>query len=342
MIRIAVVGYGYWGPNLARSFAEVEGCQIAAVVDNSAAALARAAKRHPGARLMGDWREVLADPGVDAVVVATPVATHHEIALAALRAGRHVLVEKPMTATAGEARQLVEEAARRRLVLMVGHTFVYSSAVRRMRELVETDALGKIYYYDSTRINLGLFRRDVNVVWDLAIHDLSILQYLFTRQPLAVSANGVSHVVNNPENMAQVSLYYEEGMIAHVNVNWLAPVKVRQVLLGGSKKMIVYDDLQPSDKLKVYDRGVNLGGHPDELRQILVNYRMGDMWSPQLSTTEPLVTEAEHFVDSIETSGVPVTDGGLGCRVIEILEAATQSMRRRGHPVEMRRLRAAG
>lgn len=342
MIGVGVVGYGYWGPNLARSFGEVEDCRVAAIADSSPTALARAGKRHPGARLVANWRDLLVDPDIDAVVVATPVVTHHEIALAALRAGRHVLVEKPMTATAAEAQDLVEEAARRRLVLMVGHTFVYSSAVRRMRELLDTDALGKIYYYDSTRINLGLFRRDVNVVWDLAIHDLSILQYLFVRQPLAVSANGVSHVVSNPENMAQVSLYYDEGMIAHVNVNWLAPVKVRQVLLGGSKKMIVYDDLQPSDKLKVYDRGVNLGGHPDEVRQILVNYRMGDMWSPQLSTAEPLVTEAQHFIESITTSAVPVTDGGLGCRVIEILEAATQSMRRRGHPVEMRRLRAAG
>ena len=342
MIGIAVVGYGYWGPNLARSFAEVDGCRVVAVVDASPAALARAGKRHPGARLLTEWREALADPAVDAVVVATPVASHHEIAMAALRAGRHVLVEKPMTATAAEARALVAEAARQAVVLMVGHTFVYSSAVRRMRELVDRDELGQIYYYDSTRINLGLFRRDVNVVWDLAIHDLSILQFLFAGQPLAVSAHGVSHVMGNPENMAQVTLYYEAGMIAHLNVNWLAPVKVRQVLLGGSKKMIVYDDLQPSDKLKIYDRGLKLGGEPDELHQLLVNYRMGDMWSPQLSTAEPLLVEAEHFVDCIRTSATPVTDGRLGCSVVEILEAASQSMRRRGHPVEMMPLRAAG
>lgn len=342
MIGIAIVGYGYWGPNLARSFAEVDGCRVAAVVDASPAALARAAKRHPAARLLTEWREMFSDPAVDAAVIATPVASHHEIAIAALRAGRHVLVEKPMTATAREARALIDEAARRALVLMVGHTFVYSSAVRRMRELVDSDELGQIYYYDSTRINLGLFRRDVNVIWDLAIHDLSILQYLFTGQPLAVSAHGVSHVVGNPENMAQVTLYYQEGMIAHLNVNWLAPVKVRQVLLGGSKKMIVYDDLQSSNKLKVYDRGVKLDGKQDELRELLVNYRMGDMWSPQLSMAEPLLVEAEHFVDCIRTSAVPVTDGHLGCNVVEILEVASRSMRRRGHPVEMAPMRAAG
>jgi len=211
-----------------------------------------------------------------------------------------------------------------------------------MRELVDSGALGQLYYYDSTRINLGLFRRDVNVVWDLAIHDLSILQYLFGCQPLAVAAHGVSHVLGNPENMAQVTLYYDGGIIAHLNVNWLAPVKVRQVLLGGSKKMVVYDDLQPSDKLKVYDRGLSLSAEPDELRRIRVNSRTGDMWSPHLSTAEPLLVEAEHFIECVRTSATPVTDGRLGCSVVEILEAATQSMRRRGHPVDMAPLRVAG
>lgn len=335
MIGVAVVGYGYWGPNLARCLAETDGCRVAAIADPAPAALARAAKRHPAARTVADWRDVLDDPAVDAVAVATPVRTHHEVARAALRAGRHVLVEKPMAATADEARGLVEEAARRRLVLMAGHTFVYSSAVRRMHDLVAAGELGEVYYYDSTRINLGLFRRDVNVVWDLAIHDLAILDFLFGRVPTAVSANGVSHVRGNLENMAQITLYFDAGMVAHLNVNWLAPVKVRQVLVGGSKKMIVYDDLEPSEKLKIYDKGVSLTSDPEEIYRMLVSYRTGDMWAPQLPVAEALRDEAEHFVACVARGATPITDGLAGLRVVELLEATTRSMQLRGHPVEL-------
>jgi predicted dehydrogenase len=341
MIGVAVVGYGYWGPNLARCFAEIDGCRVVAVADPSAAALARAAKRHPTARMVTDWRDVLDDPAVDAIVVATPVRTHHEIARAALLAGRHVLVEKPITATSDEARGLVEEAARRGLVLMVGHTFVYSGAVRRMQSLIASGELGAVHYYDSTRINLGLFRRDVNVVWDLAIHDLAILQFLFDRVPTVVSANGVSHVRGNLENMAQITLYFDDGMIAHLNVNWLAPVKVRQVLVGGSKKMVVYDDLEPSEKLKIYDKGVVLTNDPEEIYRMLVSYRIGDMWAPQLPVGEPLREEAEHFVACVTQGTTPTTDGHAGLRVVEMLEAATRSMQLRGHPVELGPLRRA-
>lgn len=341
MIGVAVVGYGYWGPNLARCFAESDGCRVVAVADASPAARARAAKRHPAARMVADWQALLDDPAVDAVAIATPVRSHHEIASTALRAGRHVLIEKPMTATSQEARLLIEEAARRELVLMAGHTFVYSSAVRRMRELVAAGELGDIYYYDSTRINLGLFRRDVNVVWDLAIHDLAILDFLFNRTPLAVSANGVSHVPDSLENMAQITVYYDGGMIAHLNVNWLAPVKVRQVLLGGSKKMIVYDDLEPSEKLKIYDRGVVLTSSPEEIYRMLVDYRLGDMWAPQLPVAEALREETQHFVACIGQGTAPVSDGQAGLRVVELLEATTRSMRLRGHPIELGPLRRA-
>jgi len=340
MIGVAVIGHGYWGPNLARCFAETDNCELVAVADPSPGALARAAKRHPSVRLTSDWRDLLQDPKVDAVAVATPVHTHHEISRAALQSGRHVLVEKPMTETADQARNLIEEAARRGLVLMVGHTFVYSPAVRKMHELVKAGDLGQVYYYDSTRINLGLFQKDVNVIWDLAVHDLSILQYLLEESPAAVSASGVSHVAGSPENMAHVTLYYSDA-VAHLNVNWLAPVKVRQVLVGGSRKMIVYNDLDPSEKVKVYDRGVNVASDADEIYRMRVSYRVGDMWAPCLSTAEPMLTETAHFVSCIETASRPVTDGHLGLGVVEILEAATRSMRQRGHPVELTPFRKA-
>lgn len=335
MIGVAIIGYGYWGPNLARNFAETDGCRVAAIVDADPAALARAAKRHPQARLLTDWREALADPEVNAVAIATPVRSHFEIAHAALLAGRHVLVEKPMTESSAQGRILIETAAQRGLVLMVDHTFVYASAVRKMKELVSSDDLGQIYYYDSTRINLGLFQRDVNVIWDLAVHDLAIVQHILDSTPVAVSANGVSHVPGTPENMAQIALYLESGAVANLNVNWLAPVKVRRVLVGGSRKMIVWDDLEPSEKIKVYDRGVSLTNDPAEIYERLVSYRIGDMWAPKLATTEPILTETNHFIDCIEHGTSPITDGRLGLQVVEMLEAASRSMTLRGHPVEL-------
>ena len=341
MIGMAIIGYGYWGPNLARCFAETDDCRVVAIADPSPAALARAAKRHPQAKLLTDWREALADPTVDAVAIATPVRTHYEIAQAALLAGRHVLVEKPMTETSEQGRSLIETAEARGLTLMVGHTFVYSPAVRKMQELVAADALGQIYYYDSTRINLGLFQRDVNVIWDLAVHDLSILQYVLDSAPTAVSANGVSHVRGTPENMAHITLYLESGAVAHLNVNWLAPVKVRNVLVGGSRKMIVWNDLEPSEKIKVYDSGINVTDNPAAIHDMLVSYRSGDMWAPRLATTEPMLTETAHFVACVRDRTTPTTDGHLGLRVVEMLEAATRSMHKRGQPIECGTLRMA-
>jgi predicted dehydrogenase len=335
MIGVAVIGYGYWGPNLARCLAETDGCRLVAIADSSRDALARAAKRHPQAQLLTDWREALTNPLVDAVAIATPVCTHFDIASAALQAGRHVLVEKPMTESSDQARTLVEMAMQRGLTLMVDHTFVYSSAVQKMKELIASNALGQIYYYDSTRINLGLFQRDVNVVWDLAVHDLSILNYVLDSPPTAISATGVTHVHGTPENMAQVLLYLESGAVAHLNVNWLAPLKVRRVLVGGARKMIVWDDLEPSEKIKVYDRGVSLTDDPGQIHEMRVNYRMGDMWAPQLSTAEPVLVEMAHFIACIDQGQTPATDGRLGLHVVEMLEGATRSMKMRGHVVEL-------
>ena len=341
MLGIGVVGYGYWGPNLARCVAETDGCKLAAVADLSAANLDRARKRHPATQLYGSWRELIADTDVDAVMIATPVATHFELALAALKAGKHVLVEKPMTTTSHEAAVLIEEAAKRGLILMVDHTFVFTPSVQKIRDLIADGSIGEVYYYDSTRINLGLFQRDVNVIWDLAVHDLAILDYLMDQQPTAVSASGAGHIRGSPENMAHISLFFPSGTVAHLNVNWLAPVKIRQTLIGGSRRMIVYNDLEPSEKVKVYDRGVSLNGNEDAVQKLLVSYRMGDMWAPQLSVKEALLTETEHFVRSIATGSSPMTSGISGLNVVAMLECAMQSLKQRGAPVEINANRRA-
>ncbi|MFC7397076.1 Gfo/Idh/MocA family protein [Chelatococcus sp. GCM10030263] len=340
-IGVGIIGYGYWGPNLARSVAGVDGCHVAAIADGAEDALARAAKMHPSAHLSRDWRDVIADPSVDAVMIATPVRTHFELARAALRAGKHVLVEKPMTETSEEASILIEEAARRNRVLMVDHTFVYTGAVQKIRDLISLGIVGDIFYYDSTRINLGLFQRDVNVMWDLAVHDLAILDFVLDDKPVAISASGADHFNGSRENMAHIVLYFSRGTIAHLNVNWLAPVKVRRTLIGGSQRMIVYDDLEPSEKVKIYDRGVNVTASPEQVYEMRVSYRIGDMWAPQISVKEALVTEVEHFVDCIANNALPLTNGHSGLAVIEYLECATQSLRQRGHPIELAPLRRA-
>ena len=334
MIGIGVIGYGYWGPNLARCVADTADCHLAAVADASPAALARAAKRHPAARLHEDWRALVADPAVDAVMVATPVDAHFDMALAALRAGKHVMVEKPATTTSDQARILIEEAAQRRLLLLVDHTFVYTSAVQKIGDIMRRGDLGELYYYDSTRVNLGLFRQDVNVIWDLAVHDLSILDFILPEQPVAVSASGTGHFKGGLEDMAHLTLFYPGRTVAHLNVNWLAPVKVRQTLIGGSKRMIVYDDLEPSEKVKVYDRGVSMDEAANGV-DMRVSYRSGDMWAPQLSVKEALLNETEHFVDCIANAAEPMTPGESGLRVVRTLECAMASLRQRGHPVEI-------
>ena len=341
MIGIGLLGFGYWGPNLARCICEAEGCRLAGIADPDADSLARAGRRYPMAKLATDWRSVVTDSDVDAVVVATPVRAHHELAAAAIAAGKHVLVEKPMTSTVEQAQALIDAADRAGVVLMVDHTFVYTPAVQKIGEIVRSGELGQVYYYDSVRVNLGLFQSDVNVVWDLAVHDLAILRFILDDHPVAVSATGSSHVPGSPENMAHVTLYYANGTNAHLSVNWLAPVKVRQTLVGGSRKMIIYDDLEPSEKIKVYDRGIRVSGSAEEIRDARVSYRMGDMWAPCLGTKEALLTEIEHFVACISEGTAPLTDGQMGLGVVETLEAAGRSMRRRGQPIELQQLRRA-
>jgi predicted dehydrogenase len=247
-----------------------------------------------------------------------------------------VLVEKPLAARSDQARKLVDEAAARNLVLLVDHTFVYTDAVRKIRELIASGELGEIYYYDAVRVNLGLFQHDVNVIWDLAIHDLSIMDCVLPSKPVAISATGISHVPGQPENVAYITLFFSSAQIAHVHVNWLTPVKVRHTLIGGSEKMILYDDLEPSEKLKVYDKGINItAGRPEDVYKLLVSYRSGDMWAPRLDNTEALQTEALHFIDCIENNKQPETDGPAGLRLVNMIEAAEESLHDRGRLVEI-------
>jgi predicted dehydrogenase len=334
-IGVGVIGYGYWGPNLVRNFADLDRCRVAAVCDLDRARLAHAARRYPGIATTTDARALITNPGVDAVVISTPVAAHYDLARAALEAGKHVLVEKPLAATGEQAERLIELAAARGRVLMVDHTFVYTGAVRKIRELATQGELGDIYYYDSVRINLGLFQHDVNVMWDLAVHDLSIMDYVLQRRPRAVSATGLAHVPGSPANIAYLTMFFDAPVIAHVHVNWLAPVKVRQTLIGGSRRMIVYDDLEASEKVKVYDRGISVNPSPENLYQMKVGYRAGDMWAPQLAVTEALHTEATHFLDCIDRGLPPETSGEAGLRIVRLLEAATASMGNQGRPVEI-------
>lgn len=335
MLRIGIIGYGYWGPNLVRNFAETPGLAVAGVADLDQKRLETVQKRYPGVKTTIRFQDLLEDLSIDAIAVATPVSTHFELGMAALKAGKHLWLEKPMTESSLQARKLVDEAEMRKLVLIVDHTFIYTGAIRKMAEIIQREDLGDVYYYDSTRINLGLFQRDVNVISDLAVHDFSILDYLLGEQPVEVSVAGTNHFPGTPENLAYISLFYNSGMIAHSNVSWLAPVKVRQILLGGSKKMIAYDDLEPSEKIKVYDKGVSFTDDPQKIYQMRVGYRTGDMWAPQLDTTEALRVEGEHFVDCIENGKAPLTDGSLGLRVVELIEAATRSMNERGRAVKI-------
>jgi len=335
VVGVGVVGYGYWGPNLARNFANADAAQLVAICDMDPAKLALAKRHHPAVVTTTEFRNLLTDSRIDAVVIATPAQTHYELALAALRAGKHVLVEKPLTEKSEQARHLIEEAEQQRLVLMVDHTFIYTPAVKKIRELIVQGALGDIYYYNGTRASLGLFQSDVNVIWDLAVHDISIIQYILDEDPVAVSATGTSHVAGAPANMAQITLFFPNSCIAHINVNWLSPVKVRQTFIGGSRKMIVYDDVEASEKVKVYDKGITISGMTEGAHQLRIGYRAGDMWVPHLPAKEALLTEAEHFIACVRMGASPMSNGTSGLRVVEILEAASRSIAAQGKPIAL-------
>ena len=340
VITVGVIGCGYWGPNIIRNFVEHEAARVAWLCDTDERRLRELGRRYPSARTARDYRQLLRDPELGAVAIATPVATHYPFAKEALEAGKHVLVEKPFTTRTREAEELVALAEARGLTLMVDHTFVYTGAVRKIKELVEGGEIGDLLYFDSVRINLGLFQRDINVVWDLAPHDLSIMDYLVAREPVALTATGSCHIERGIENIAYVMLRFADSFIAHFHFNWLSPVKIRRMLIAGSRKMIVYDDIEPTEKVRVYDRGVetNRAGPDDDKEaayRTLVSYRTGDVWVPKLDSTEALKHIAAEFLDSIRFRRRPLTDGAAGLRVVRLLEAAQESINQGGRLVEL-------
>lgn len=333
MIRVGVVGYGYWGPQIVRNFHNLESSQVATVCDKSSKALRRVQQSYPDVEVTQDVDTLLRSTQNDAVAIVTPVCSHYELAKAALENGKHVFVEKPFTCKASHAEELIELAAKKKLQIMVDHTFLFTGAVKKIRQLIKDGTLGELYYYDSVRVNLGLFQHDVNVLWDLAPHDLSIMDHLITEKPEAVVATGETHL-NGAADVAFMTVYFPRKIIAHINVNWLSPVKVRTTLIGGEKKMLVWNDLEADEKIKVYDKGVEVK-NGEGLYELLVSYRSGDMWAPKLERAEALQDEAAYFVECVTTGKAPFNDGEAGLRVVKMLEAADKSLKERGKIVAL-------
>ncbi len=333
MLRVGVIGYGYWGPNIVRNFNVGDSAKVVAVCDQRPEALQRAQQSYPQIAVTRNAADVTESPSVDAVAVVTPVWTHFEFARSALRNGKHVFVEKPFTFTSEQAEELVNLAEQKHLQIMVDHTFLFTGAVKKIRQLVDDGTLGHLYYYDSTRVNLGLFQHDVNVIWDLAPHDLSIMDYIIQEKPQGVVATAEKHL-NGLEDVAFLTFYFPGNVIAHVNVNWLSPVKIRTTLIGGEKKMLVWNDLEPDEKIRVYDKGVDKFTSNEGIYDVLVKYRTGDMWAPRVEHTEALKKELEYFVDCLDHNRTPMNDGKAGWRVVSMLEAANQSVKKKGSLVE--------
>jgi predicted dehydrogenase len=329
MLRIGVIGYGYWGPNIVRNFSSATGSEVRMVCDMNQQTLKKVKKAYPQINVTDNIDELIKNPEVDAIAIATPVFTHHDLAKKALEAGKSVFLEKPFTYTVAEAEDLVELAAKKNLKLMVDHTFLYTGAVRKIRQLIDEGVLGHLYYFDSIRVNLGLFQHDVNVVWDLAPHDISIMDFIIGAKPQAVVATGVGHFGRGLEDIAYLTFYYDHNIIAHINVNWLSPVKVRTTLIGGEKKMMVWNDLEPDEKIKIYDKGVNVKTKEGQYN-LLVDYRSGDMWAPKVEQTEALKLMAEQFVDYVKNGGTVINDGIAGLNNVKMLEAANKSLINKG------------
>jgi predicted dehydrogenase len=327
-MKFGVIGYGYWGPNIVRNLTLLEGSKVVKIADLSRSAQERARKAYPGIEVTANPLDVLQSTEIDAVAIVSPVWTHYELAKTALENGKHVFVEKPFTSSSAQGEELIELALKKNLRIMVDHTFLFTGAVKKIKQLLDEEALGNLYYYDSTRVNLGLFQHDVNVLWDLAPHDLSIMDYLIKATPEAVVATGQKHL-NGHEDVAFMTVYFSEKIIAHINVNWLSPVKIRYTLIGGEKKMVVWNDLVADEKLRIYDRGVNITSQ-EGVYDLLVNYRSGDMWAPQVEHGEALKGELTHFVDCISSGKDPLNDGCSGLRVVKMLEAASESLKTRG------------
>lgn len=334
MIRIGVIGYGYWGPNVVRNFNLANGSQVTMVCDINQQSLKKVKRAYPQVRVTTDCSELIKDPKVDAVAIVTPVFTHYELAKMALSEGKSVFVEKPFTYTNAQGEELIGLAEKKKLKIMVDHTFLHTGAVKKIKQLVEDNVLGNLFYFDSMRVNLGLFQHDVNVVWDLAPHDISIMDYVLEEKPLAVVATGAGHFGRGLEDIAYLTFYYDHNVIAHINVNWLSPVKVRTTLIGGQKKMLVWNDLEPDEKLKIYDKGVQVRTKEGKYN-LLVDYRSGDMWAPKIEQTEALKLMAESFVNYIENGDAVVNDGVAGLHIVKMLTAANKSLNNKGKMVHL-------
>lgn len=335
MINIGIIGAGYWGPNLIRNFNAQPDCAVVTAADAKADRRRFIQGQYPAVEVISDGFELIGDTRVDAVVIATPVGMHFDLARRALAAGKHVLLEKPMTPSAAEARELIELAEQKNLRLMVDHTFIYNGAVRKVRQLVDEGEIGNILYFDSVRVNLGLFQHDVNVIWDLAPHDVSIMDHFMSDKAVAVSAIGRRHFSDTLEDMAYMTVLFDSTAIAHFHVNWIAPVKVRRTLIGGTKRMVVYDDMEASEKIKVYDKGVEFLTDDEARRKILVEYRVGDMTAPKIDSTEALRLMSREFLDAINENRAPLTDGHAGYRVVQVLEAANRSLAENGKMIPL-------
>jgi len=333
-IKCAIIGYGYWGPNLVRNFSSTPQCEVAIVADLSADRLNAVSKVYPNIKTTTDIHDAINDPQIDCVVIATPVFTHFELAKKALLAGKHVLLEKPMTDTVAHAEELIELAVKHNKTLMVDHTFLYTPAVKKIKALIDDKSIGSFKYFDSTRINLGLIQQDVNVLWDLAPHDISILDYLEPRLPFSVNATGVSHIHNGIENIAYLSVNYQHDFMAHFNCSWSSPLKIRLMLVGGDNKMLVFNDMEPTEKIKIYDTAHSVHT-PEEKQRILVDYRVGDVYIPKLAGGEALSGMASDFINSILTGNEPIANYRSGLNTVKILEAAQHSIKQQGKEIKL-------
>lgn len=334
MLNIAVVGFGYWGPNIVRNFYSAEKANVVSVCDRESKALKRVERSYPGIKTTTDYDDIVSSSEVDAIAIVTPVRTHYELARKALNNDKHVFVEKPFTSTVAQAEELLELADRKNLIIMVDHTFLFTGAVKKIKEIVDDNILGELYYYDSMRVNLGLFQHDVNVIWDLAPHDLSIMDYVIGEKAEAITATGKKHFCNGHEDIAFITVFFANNLIGHFNVNWISPVKIRTTLIGGEKKMLLWNDLEADEKVKIYDKGVNIENR-EGVYDLLIKYRSGDMWAPRVEQSEALKAEIEYFIDCVLNDQVPFNDGRAGLRVVKILEASNESLKNNGKMIKL-------
>ena len=333
MIRIGIIGYGYWGPNLVRNFMNIEGCTVSHICDLDIKKLDIAQKKYPSINTTNSIDQIFENSEIDAIVIATPVSTHYDLASKALESNKHTLVEKPLTNNVEQAQILGKKAKDKNKILMIDHTYLYTPAIQKIKELIDSNSLGEIQYIDSTRINLGLFQTDVNVMWDLAVHDIAICCYLLKEKPISVQAVGISHTENGLENMAYITLHYNTKKIIHFNCSWVSPVKIRYMLIGGDKKMVVFNDLETTEKIKIYDSSYENKYDLEHTKKFLTDYRIGDIFIPKIPQIEGLKNMAEDFISSIQNNKEPISNFNLGLEIVKILESAQKSIKNDGQVV---------